>query len=165
MRPLPSFCRITLALALLLLAAACTQQPKPAPAPPDTRSADEKSIRALAADWAKAAAAKDLDKTLSYYADDASMFPPNAPIASTKEARRQVWAAFMATPGYALDIQTAKVEAAKSGDVAYETGTYSFTVNDKKGKPLTTKGKYVVVWKKDASGTWKAAADIFNADQ
>jgi len=165
MSPRLNFCRITLALALLLLASACTQQPKPAAAPPDTRPADEKAIRALVADWATAAAAKDLEKTLSFYADDASMFPTNAPIASTKEARRQVWAAFMATPGYALAFGTTKVEAAKSSDLAYDTGTYSLTLNDKKGKPVTTKGKYVVVWKKDASGAWKVAADIFNADQ
>jgi len=36
----------------------------------------------------KAAAAKDLDKTVSYYADDAIVLPPNAPAATTKEQLR-----------------------------------------------------------------------------
>ncbi|MGH9863540.1 MAG: YybH family protein, partial [Candidatus Acidiferrales bacterium] len=57
-----------------------------------------------------------------------------------------------------------KVEVARSGDIAYELGTFELTGNDAKGKPQTTKGKYVVVRKKQA-GSWKAAADIFNADQ
>ncbi len=157
----------TLAMvALLLVCSACGyQQPSSAPASPDTRAADENAIRAQALEWAKAAAAKDLEKTLSFYADDAAMFPPNVPIAATKEARRQLWSAFMATPGYALEIKTSKVEAARSGDLAYETGVYSLTLNDKKGKPATTNGKYVVVWKKQADSGWKAVADIFNADQ
>jgi len=155
-------------VALLMVCSACGYQQKPssAPAPPeDTRAADESAIRAQALEWAKAAAAKDLEKTLSFYADDAAMFPPNVPIAATKEARRQLWSAFMATPGYALEIKTSKVEAARSGDLAYETGVYSLTLNDKKGKPATTNGKYVVVWKKQADSGWKAVADIFNADQ
>src|SRR5712691_6551412 len=104
-------------VALLMACSACGYQQKPssAPAPPDTRAADGNAIRAQALEWAKAAAAKDLEKTLSFYADDAAMFPPNVPIAATKEARRQLWSAFMATPGYALEIKTSKVEAARSG--------------------------------------------------
>jgi len=163
MRRLRDLCSVTTIAVLLALTAGCSQQPTSAPV--DTRATDEKAIRGLAVNWANAAAAKDLEMTLSFYDDNASMFPPNAPIASTKDERRKAWAAFMATPGYALLIETAKVVAAKSSDLAYETGVYTFTVNDKQGKPVTTKGKYVVVWKKDIAGTWKAVADIFNADQ
>jgi ketosteroid isomerase-like protein len=32
----------------------------------------------------------------------------------------------------------------------------------KKGKVADEKGKYVVVWKKQANGSWKAVADIDN---
>jgi len=70
----------------------------------------------------------------------------------------------MASPGFALKFASTKIEVARSGDLAYEIGTYELTGNDAKGRPQTAKGKYVVVWKKQA-GSWKAAADIFNADQ
>ena len=53
----------------------------------------------------------------------------------------------------------------RSGDIAYERGTFELTAKDKRGKPTTSKGKYVVVWKKQADGFWKAVADIWNADQ
>src|SRR3989449_11698680 len=85
-------------VALLMVCSACGYQQKPssAPAPPeDTRAADESAIPAQALEGAEAAAARDLEKTLSFYADDAAMFSPNVPIAATTEARRQLWSAFM----------------------------------------------------------------------
>ena len=40
----------------------------------------------------KTAAANDLEGTVSYYSDDATLMPPNAPIAVGKEAIRASWA-------------------------------------------------------------------------
>ncbi len=131
----------------------------------DTRAADEAAIGALSAEWSKGMAGKDVAKCVSFYAEDASMFPDRAPIATGKEAIHAVWAALLTTPGFAGSFKTTKVEVAKSSDVAYETGTFELTTNDKKGKPQTEKGKYVVVWKRQADGNWKAVADIYNADQ
>ncbi|MBI3670489.1 MAG: hypothetical protein HY237_11995, partial [Acidobacteria bacterium] len=65
----------------------------------------------------------------------------------------------------ALETASSRIEAAKSGDIGYETGTFQLSAKDKKGKATTTIGKYVVVWKKQSDGSWKAAADIWNADQ
>ncbi len=153
------------ALFALLALTDCESKPNAAPTPPDTRAADERAIRSLALDWAKAAAARDLEKTLSFYADGASVYPPNQPIATTKEQRRQVWEQSFAIPGFALSISITKVEVSRAGDIAYETGSFEVTANDKQGKPATSKGKYVVVWKKQANAAWKAVADIWNLDQ
>jgi ketosteroid isomerase-like protein len=68
----------------------------------------------------------------------------------------------MANPGFALSFAPSKVEVSKSGDLAYEIGDYSLTFSDKKGKPLTTKAKYVVVWGKQADGSWKVLVDAPN---
>ncbi len=131
----------------------------------DTRPADERAIRDAVVEWSKAAGAKDVEKTLSFYAENASLLPPHAPIATGKDPIRKFWAGLMATPGYAISWSATKVEASKSGDVAYEVGTYELTLNDPKGKPATGRGKYVVVWKKQADGAWKGVADMFNPDQ
>jgi len=140
---------------------ACSERPSQS----DTRPADERAIRDAVVEWSKAAGAKDVEKTLSFYAEDASVLPAHAPIATGKDQIRKFWAALMASPGYALGWSATKVEASKSGDVAYEVGTYELTLNDPKGKPAMGRGKYVVVWKKQADGAWKAAEDIFNPDQ
>lgn len=149
---------VFVSLALLLLASACNQ-----PAP-DTRAADEKAIRETDAQWSKTAGANDLEGTVAFYTDDASLLPPNAPIATGKQAIRAVWAGLLG-PGVSLSWQPTKVEVARSGDLAYLVGTYQLTVKDPKGASMTDKGKMVEVWKKQADGKWKAVADIFNSDK
>ncbi len=71
-------CAPLAAMTMLFLVVACNVQQRPGPAPLDTRAADERAIRNLSAEWSKAAGARDLEKPLSYYADDASTLPPNA---------------------------------------------------------------------------------------
>jgi ketosteroid isomerase-like protein len=46
-----------------------------------------------------------------------------------------------------------------AGTMAYEVGDYQLTMNDKSGKPQTSKGKYVVIWGKQSDGSWKALVD------
>jgi ketosteroid isomerase-like protein len=132
--------------------------------PPDTRAADEAAVRAASAEWGKVAAAKDLEKTLSYYADDASMFPPNAAVIAGPDARRKAWTALFSPEELVFSNAATKVEAARSGDLAYETGTFEESFKDANGQPIKLVGKYVVVWKKQPSGQWKAIVDIFNTD-
>jgi hypothetical protein len=45
-------------------------------------------------------------------------------------------------------IATTKVDVARSGDLAYEIGAWDMAMSDKDGKPVNSKGKYAVVWKK-----------------
>jgi ketosteroid isomerase-like protein len=133
--------------------------------PSTAQSADEQAIRTAAADWANAALDKILDKTVSYYAEDAHMYPYNAPRTETKEDIRKVWTAFLTAPGSVIETKTASVTVAKSGDLAYETGTFSLRQNNAQGQTDETPGKYVVVWKKQPNQEWKAVADIFNTDK
>ena len=145
-------------IALLLLAAACTQQ-----APPDTRAADEAAIRDADAQWAKTAGAKDLEGTVAYYSDDATVLPPNSPMVTGKQGIRAVWAEMLG-PDTSISWQAGKVEVARSGDLAYIMGTYQLTMKDPQGNPVNDKGKFVEVWEKQADGKWKVGADIFNSD-
>jgi uncharacterized protein (TIGR02246 family) len=137
--------------------AACTQ-PQPA-APPDTRVADEATIRAADADWAKAALAKDLEKCMSYYADDAVFISSGVPAAVGKDNIRKNIQGLLAVPGMQMNIAIASVFVARSGDLAMDQGTVQATVTDKKGKSSTSTSEYVLVWKKMADGSWKIEAD------
>jgi ketosteroid isomerase-like protein len=144
-----------------LLALGCSQQ---APVPADTRAADEAALRDADIAWSRTSQAKQLDQALAYYADDASTFPPNAPIATGKEAITNLWTQMYQTPGFSLNWQPVKVEVAQSGDLGYTYGTYQLTMNDPAGNPVTDRGKYITVWKKQADGSWKSVADMFNSD-
>jgi uncharacterized protein (TIGR02246 family) len=129
------------------------------------RAADEAAIRAASVAWSQAATAKDLDKAVSFYSDDALQFPNKAPAAKGKENIRKNWAPMLAAPGPGLSWQTGSVEVARSGDIAFETGTYVFLSTDKKGKSSDEKGKFVVVWKKQSDGSWRVVVDTDNTDQ
>jgi ketosteroid isomerase-like protein len=128
-------------------------------------SADEAAIRRADAAWSHAAETKDLDKCISFYADDASVFPFNAPIASGKDQIRALWSHLMSMPGFSLTFSPTKIEASRARDIAYETGTFELKSNDAQGTPTATVGKYVVVWKRGTDHEWKAVADIFNTDK
>jgi uncharacterized protein (TIGR02246 family) len=145
-------------LVLVLFVSACGQQ-----TPPDTRAADEAAIRDADIQWSKTAATNDVDGTISYYSDDASVLPPNASIVSGKQAIRAVWASLL-VPGASESWQPSKVEVSRSGDLAYTMGVYQSTMKDSRGKPAADHGKYVEVWKKQADGRWKTVADMFNSD-
>jgi ketosteroid isomerase-like protein len=148
------------ALALLLLTAACGVS-----TPPDNRAADVSALRDLDAQWSKTTATNNIDAVVAYYSDDASLLPPNAPIVTGKQAIHSTWAALLA-PGVSLSWSADKVEAARSSDLAYMTGSYTMSTKQSLSKPPATEhGKYVEVWKKQADGKWKVVADIFNSDQ
>ena len=133
-------------------------------AQPDTRAADEQAIRETDIAWSKVGAAKDLERMLTFFADEASELPPNAPMATGKEALRKAWSAYFATPGFAISWQPTKVEASRGSDLGYSMVTYELTTHDPTGKLITDRGKYVTMWKKQVDGTWKVVADIFNSD-
>jgi uncharacterized protein (TIGR02246 family) len=134
-----------------------TTQPV-APAAVDTRAADEAAIRAADAAWTKAAESKDPAGTASVYADNAVLLAPGAPAMNGKDAILKGWTGMMADKNFALKFGPTKIEVAKSGDLAYDLGIYELTVSSK-GKPVTSKGTYVVVWGKQADGSWKALVD------
>ena len=127
-------------------------------------AADEAAIRsALDVGMLGAAKEKNVEGVLVYYTDDASLLPPDAPIASGKEAIRAVWTQLLANPD--VSWQTTRVEVSSASDLAYATGTYEITVDASEDNPVSEIGKWVVVLKKQSDATWKHVVGIFNTDQ
>jgi ketosteroid isomerase-like protein len=134
------------------------------PSPSEKPSDVEQLLRDLDAQWAKAAAAKDVAQTIAHYSDDAIVLPPNATSAATKEAIRNVWKDMFASPSLVISWQPTRVQVGKSGEMAWVRGTYELTMNDASGKPIDDRGKYLEVWEKQTDGNWKCAADMWNSD-
>jgi len=124
----------------------------------------EQLLRDLDTQWAKTAAAKDVERTIAYYSDDAIVFPPNATSAATKEAIRNGWKDMFASPGFMITWQPSRVQVGKSGEMAWVGGTYESTMNDASGKPINDRGKYLEVWEKQSDGNWKCRANMWNSD-
>ncbi len=155
---------VVLGMSLLLAAVGCTPAAPDADAIAKVQATEEATVRQLDADWLKTAAAKDVNAWLAYYADDAAVLPPNEPVATSKTDIRKSVAGLLSLPNLSLTWHPTKVEASKSGDLAYLYGTYSLTASDDKGKPISDTGKIVEIWKKQADGKWKCIVDTWNSD-
>ena len=143
------------ALSFLVLAG-CTK------APPDTREADIKAVKETEAAWMKTAAAKNLDAFMNYYADDASVLMPNAPLFTGKPAIKQELKPIMEDPNYSITSTPTRVEV--SQNLAYTQGTYKMTFSDIRGNKFEDEGKYLTVYRRLADGTWKAIEDTMMSD-
>jgi ketosteroid isomerase-like protein len=126
---------------------------------------DEQTIRDMDAEWSRAAESRDAANFASFYSETGSVMPFNAPIAIGRARVQEVWTQLMAKPGFSLRFAPTQIEVANSRDMAYDIGTFELKLNDAQGAPMTILGKYVVVWKKQKGGGWKAEADIFNTDK
>jgi uncharacterized protein (TIGR02246 family) len=152
---LATLCAIT---AMALTMTACNTNP-------DTHDADVKAIQDNEAQWNSDYAAKDLDKIVSHYADDAVLMVPGTPSTSGKTAISASLKGMVADPALSLKFQSSKVEVAKSGDVAYTQGTYTMTLTDPQThQVINDHGSYVTTYRKQPDGTWKAVADIATSE-
>ena len=102
---------------------------------------------------------KDGQKFAAFYTDDATLLLEGGADPKGKVALADAFGGMMGDPNFALSFETDTVTVARSGDLAYELGPYSLTVSSPDKKPATTKGHFLVVWRKQADGSWKAAAD------
>ncbi len=96
-----------------------------------------------------------------YYTEDAKVLIPGMPILEGRDALKAAFASM----GTIVDEKWSSLSIEGRGDLAYEQGTYSVTtIPPGMSAPMTEKGKFIVVWKKQADGTWKVARDIWNSD-
>lgn len=63
---------------------------------------------------------------------------------------------------YTLSWTPVKAEVAASGDLGWTWGKFVVIVIQKDGSELTSFGKYLNIWKKQADGSWKVAVDMGN---
>ena len=119
-------------------------------------------ILRLDAEWSEAAQRRDVERVLSFWADDAAVFPPGSSAVVGKPAIREFVAKSFQTPGFSISWKTTNVVVSRSGDFAYATGTNRVTISGPDGRQAVVDGKAVAVWRRDTKGEWKCIIDIWN---
>lgn len=104
----------------------------------------------------------DVASVAALYTDDAALLPPNAQVLRGRQAIEGFWSAARQAGLRDPVLKTASVD--HSGELACEIGSYTLKIQPEGGEATTDKGKYVVVWKRQADGSWKLAVDIWNTD-
>jgi ketosteroid isomerase-like protein len=122
------------------------------------------SVRAADAAWLKVYKAKDVDKSVAFFDEHGSMLVPNSPTLTGKDAIAKFIARGFALQDYKITWRPNKAGVARSGDLGYTSGKYEMSFKDASGKIISDKGKYLMVWKKQANGEWKVLFDTSNSD-
>ena len=89
--------------------------------------------------------------------------PPNAPLIKGAENIRGFWQSVMDAGVGDVTLETTEIDA--SGDLAYGIGRYILTMPASDGGRSRDQGKYLVVFRRQPGGRWKAVADMVSSDQ
>jgi uncharacterized protein (TIGR02246 family) len=115
---------------------------------------DIQAIKEGFAEWEAGVDAANIDKSLTSFADDVILVPPNEPAYFGKEAFQsyfqRIFDRFIVNEKYVVkDVRV-------SGDLAFAHITYSGTYTPKAGgDPNTSKGNVINIVEKQPDGVWK----------
>jgi len=143
---------ILVALTLMIIFS-CNQQKI------DTKSEGEKVMQ-TSREWSQITSTGDVEKTLSYWADDAVVMLAGQPILKGKKEIRKMVEESFKTPGFKISWEPQSAEVSQSGDLAYLVEKETMSMNDSSGKAITLYSKGVTVWRKQSDGSWKNVADV-----
>jgi ketosteroid isomerase-like protein len=147
--------RIGLLTAALLLVLAACQKPAQAVDTSKEIAAINAQINALN----RASTAKDAERAVAADAADIRAYGGGGPDIGSKDDDLKIMKAIMADPAYAYQLKPEHTEIAKSGEIAFQTGSWAASATNPGTKSVAQwAGHYVAGWRKDADGTWKMAA-------
>jgi uncharacterized protein (TIGR02246 family) len=126
--------------------------------------AERAAILATDRPWQEAIAARDVERAVSFWADDAVVMPQGQPSLAGKDAIRGFVVESFKVPGFGLRWETTSVTVAPHGELAYALARTTTTFNGPEGKPIAVRGKAATVWRKGSDGRWLCAVDIWNDD-
>jgi len=135
-------------------------------APPQKEKLDLAQIRKAIEEqehkFVEAALGGDATAAAALFTEDTFLLPPNSELLQGKQATEAFWQAAWAQMKITeFDITTEDLYG--SGDVVYEVGKYTLKFQLEGQGNFEEKGKYVLIWKKMADGTWKRHVDIWNS--
>jgi ketosteroid isomerase-like protein len=128
----------------------------------ESMSRGEASVRRLTQEWVLACNTRQLDELIELYSPDAMVLRSNLPpIRGTMALREFFHGALEAGLGeVALDPLRVEV----IGDLAHEVGRYSALVPGTAGKRREERGKYLWVFARQSSGSWKLVSECWSSD-
>lgn len=148
--------RITLALAAALTIPGC------APLRDVGEALDADEVRQVAVEIVAADNARDIERVLAFYADDAVLLPPNQPLVHGQDAIRLRYEGLFAAYDPAIEPVIEEVEI--QGDLAYVRGHNGGVLHghgDAADIPLDD--TYLMILRRGGAGTWRITRLMWHA--
>lgn len=129
------------------------------------QEAEAKELMELSKSWAQSVKDKDVEKMLSYWAEDAMVMSPNEASVVGKEALRGMVERSMKMEGFEIFWEPQEAYVSQCGDLGYVIiKNYMKMPVDTLGNTRTVYNKGIEIWKKQEDGAWKNVIDISNSD-
>jgi ketosteroid isomerase-like protein len=104
--------------------------------------------------------AGDIDALVAVYTEDGIAAPGGRDFVRGHEALYDLWA--LPEGRVVTHHQATPVEIRVDGDHAYDWGYYEGSVQQE-GETGDFRGKYLIVWQREADGTWRILHDMWNS--
>jgi ketosteroid isomerase-like protein len=124
------------------------------------QSKEAEKLMQTSRDWAKAAAARDTAKTLSYWADDAVMISNTHPEINGKVGIREMVMGGFSDPAFSITWEPRSARLSDDGSMGYLIEDSKISMKDASGKMSEENFTSVTIWKKQPDGTWKNIVDV-----
>ena len=120
-------------------------------------------IRALRRMWVEAFNRRDLERAVSFYAEDAVELPLNgAPAVNGTAAIRESLRAMFAAGFGELKVQQTQVGYTEP--LGVELATYSIKLPKEQAQALDEKGRLVATWRRGANGQFKVTISVWSRE-
>jgi uncharacterized protein (TIGR02246 family) len=153
-------CPAALALATSVALSGCAARTLSAPASPRATAEVRQQIEQAVARFVETFNRGDAAALAAMYDTAGVVLAPNAPVMRGRQNIEALWAGARQQGFKTLNLVVNSVEVI--GDHAIELGSYTLVVQPAGQAEMTDRGKYIVVWKRQADGTWKLYRDAFN---
>jgi len=148
-------------LTFVLTAAACAAPAKAPDTPAMDPAALKDAIQAREKEWSAAYLAGNGAAIAALYTEDAASIQPVGDSWSGRAAIAKGEQAGLDTLTITAREDIAEEVIPAGNDHAIEVGHYSFQGTSKASKkPVSSSGRYMVLWRKDADGVWRLQRDI-----
>jgi ketosteroid isomerase-like protein len=112
------------------------------------------------AEWAALGSpGQDVGRILSFWTDDARVYPPGMPTVSGEAAIRSYVQGALAIPGFHITWTTSEAHLSPDGRLAYLLSSNAVRLPGGDGRLVTAQGRAVTVWRREA-GEWRCVIDM-----
>jgi ketosteroid isomerase-like protein len=124
------------------------------------QSSTLETLAKLRETWVQDLRTKQLEPILNLYAPDAAFLQPDGERIVGSAALRTLFQTIMASFNSDLTLHSQNLEA--SGDLAYDSGDFQETLtNIATGAKISSKGSYVIIYKRQANGSWQIVQHVW----
>ena len=118
------------------------------------------TLRAVSASLQQAIGSRDLDKIMSFYADDATLAVSGSPLVQGKPAIRRKWEDALSHPRPRESAPSGGIKVSASADMGYTVADDSSPVSASSRSGSGLSQQSLSVWKKQPDGAWRIVEEL-----